>query len=144
MACDTLLTYLYFNEKIKIHTDAINLKSGAVISQKIKPMDFYSRKINDDQKRYIVTEKELPRIFDNLKEFRTILLGQKLIIYTDHENITFKNFNTDRVFRWRLIIKEYGPNIEYTKGKKNILSDALSIFSLNGNQETIHNSTYKK
>ena len=37
-------------------------------------------------------------------------------IYTDNKNLTCKNFNTDRVLRWRLILKEYDPDIEYIKG----------------------------
>ena len=92
---------------------------------KFKPIAFYSRKLNYDQQRYTVTERELPSIVETLKYFRTIFIGQKLIIYTDHENITCKNFNTNRLLKWRLILKEYGPGIEYIKCEKNILSDAL-------------------
>ena len=44
VARNTLLTYPDFNENIKIHTDASNLKLGAVILQKGKPSAFYSRK----------------------------------------------------------------------------------------------------
>ena len=55
-----------------------------------------------------------------------------------------EEFNTDRVLIWRLILKEYSPDIEYTKGEKNIVADALSGLTLNGSQETTHNSTYKK
>ena len=35
-----------------------------------------------------------------------------------------------------MIIGEYGPDIEYIKGEKNIVADALSILPLNVNQET--------
>ena len=62
----------------------------------------------------------------------------------DHNNLTWKSFNTDRVLIWRLILKEYGPDIEYIIGEKNIVADALSRSTLNGSQETIQNSTYKK
>ena len=47
------------------------------------------------------------------------------------------------MLRWRLILEDYGPDIEYIKGEKNIVSDALSIFPLNGNQENTHKSSYK-
>ena len=46
---DTLLTYPYFNEIFKIHNDTRALQLGAVISQKIKPITFYSRKLTDAQ-----------------------------------------------------------------------------------------------
>ena len=71
-----------------------------------------------------------------MKRFRTILLGQTLWIYTDHKNPTCNFFNTDRVLRWILIIEEYGPDIEYIKGEKNIVADWISRILLNGNQET--------
>jgi hypothetical protein len=32
----------------------------------------------------------------------------------------------DRVYRWRLLIEEYGPEIKYIKGIHNIVADALS------------------
>ena len=39
VARDTLLTYLYFNETFKIHTDASAFQLGAVIIHKVKPID---------------------------------------------------------------------------------------------------------
>ena len=60
-------------------------------------------------------------IIETLKYFRTILLGQKLIIYTDNKKITCKNLKNDRVIRQRLKLKEYGPYIKYIKGKKNVV-----------------------
>ena len=55
---------------------------------------------------------------ETLKEFRTVLLGQILRIYTDDKNLTFKCFNTDRVLIWILVLEEYGLDIEYIKGEK--------------------------
>ena len=64
--------------------------------------------------------------------------------YTDNKNLTCKRFNTDRVIRRRLIIEEYGPDIEYIQSEKNIVTDTLSRLNLNVNQETTHKSNYKK
>ena len=63
-------------------------------------------------------------------EFRNILLGQKIVVHTDHKNLTFKNFNTERVMRWRLILEEYGPELKYIKGENNVVADALSRLSI--------------
>jgi hypothetical protein len=42
------------------------------------------------------------------------------------ENLTYKNFNSDRVMRWRLYIEEYSPDLQYIKGTHNVIADALS------------------
>ena len=98
---------------LKIHTNSRAFQLGAVIIQKGNHIAFYSRKLTDAQKWYTVTEREILSILETIKEFRTILLGHKLQIYTDHKNLTCKNFNTDRVLRWILILEKYGPDIEY-------------------------------
>ena len=123
---DALLAYPNFNKQFDIHTDASKSQLGAVISQNNKPIAFYSCKLNPAQTRYTTTECELLAIVETLKEFRNILLGQQIIVYTDHKNLTYKNFNTERVMRWRLILEEYGPKLQYIKGTKNVLADALS------------------
>ena len=111
VARDTLLTYPYFNETFKIPTDSSAFQLGAVIIHKGKPIALYIKKPTDDQQRYAVTERELLSIVATIKKFRTIFLGQKLRVYTDHKNLTYRNFNNDGVLRWRIIIEEYGPDI---------------------------------
>ena len=78
------------------------------------------------------------------KSFITILLGQMLIIYIDHKNFTCNFLNTDRFLRWILIRYEYGPGIKYVHVSKNIVAYILSIFAINGDQETTHESAYKR
>ena len=82
--------------------------------------------MNPAQTRYTTTERELLAIVETLKEFRNILLGQHIRVYTDHKNLTYKTFNTERVMRWRLILEEYSPELIYIQGSKNIAADALS------------------
>ena len=45
--CDTLITYTDFNETFKIHNNASVFQLGAVISQKVKSIAFYSIKLTD-------------------------------------------------------------------------------------------------
>ena len=56
---ETLLSYPDFNKPFEIHTDASKLQLGAVISQKGKPVAFYSRKLNPAQVNYTTTEREI-------------------------------------------------------------------------------------
>ena len=126
MAKETLVTFPDFNKEFEIHTDASALQLGACISQEGKPVAFYSRKLQPAQTRYTTTERELLSIVETLKEFRNILLGQRIKVHTDHENLTYKTFNSDRVMRWRLYIEEYSPDLQYIKGTHNVVADALS------------------
>jgi hypothetical protein len=104
MSREVLLSYPDFNKPFVIHTDASGIQLGSVISQDKRPIAFYSRKLNSAQTRYTTQERELLAIVETLKEYRNILLGQQIIIYTDHKNLIWKNFNSDRVLCWRLLI----------------------------------------
>ena len=77
-----------------------------------------------------------------MKGFRNFLLGQGLKLFTRNKNITCKKFSTDRVLRWRLVLEEYIPNIEYIPRSKNIAADDLSQFTNVVIQKTTYNSTY--
>src|SRR5687767_10228817 len=94
---ESLLAYPNFNEVFDIHTDASLSQLGACISQNGRPIAFYSKKLNPAQTRYATTERELLSVIEVLKKFRSILLGQQIRVHTDHENITYKKFNSDRV-----------------------------------------------
>ena len=52
------------------------------------------------------------------------------MVYTNHKNLTYKNFNTEHIMRWWLLIEEFGPTIKYIKGPKNIVAEALSRLNL--------------
>ena len=71
-----------------MHTHARAFQLGAVIHHKVKPNAFYSKKLTNAHQWYTVTYRELLSIVETLKEFRMILLGQKLRTYTDHKTLT--------------------------------------------------------
>ena len=75
---------------------------------------------------------------ETLKEFRNILLGHQITVYTDHKNLTHKCFNTERVMRWRIILKEFGHELKYIKGENNVVADALSRLEKSDNQEILN------
>jgi hypothetical protein len=51
------------------------------------PLAFYNRKLNSTQKWYTNGKQELVSIVETLKEFKNILLAQKLKVHTDHKNL---------------------------------------------------------
>ncbi len=99
-----------------------------MISQEGHPIAFYSRKLTETQRNYTVGEREMLSIVETLNEFRTMLLGYRIKIYTDHENLTRLTTvsKSPRIQRWRWTIEEFGPTIEYIKGPHNVVADALS------------------
>jgi hypothetical protein len=105
-----------------------------------KPIAFYSQKLNTAQKRYTTTERELLSDIEICKEYKNILLGYSIIVFTDHKNNTFNGLKaSDRVLRtcWLLLLEEY----EYLPGKKNVNtvaddSSRIDIDSLNIQEES--------
>ena len=92
----------------EIYTDASLRQLGAVISQKNRPIAFYSRKLTKAQEKYSITELELLSIVETLKEFRGMLWGQKIRVFTDHQNLMRDalGLTSNRVYRWRLLLEE--------------------------------------
>ena len=76
-----------FTKDFHVYSDSSDYQLGAVIMQDDQPLAFYSRKLNSAQKRYTTGKQELLSIVETLKEFKNILLGQKLIVHTDHKNL---------------------------------------------------------
>ena len=96
MSRETLLAFPDFAKDFHVYTDSSDYQLGAVISmQDDQPLAFYSRKLNSAQKRYTTGEQELLSIVETLKEFKKILLGQKLIVHTDHKNLLYQKKSSD-------------------------------------------------
>jgi hypothetical protein len=73
-----------------------------------------------------------------------MLWGQHIKVYTDHANLMRDalGLTSDRVYQWRLLLEEYGPEIVCIKGIHNTKADAVSRLeydpSVNGTAECFH------
>ena len=84
---EILLNYPDWSKPFVVHTDASDKQLGAVISQDDKPIEFFSRRLLKSQRNYRTTEKELLSIAECLKQFRNILFGYEIHVYSDHKNL---------------------------------------------------------
>lgn len=142
-----VLTYPNFNKPFIITTDASNFAIGAVLSQgeigKDKPIHFASRTLNKAEENYSATEKEMLAIYWSLKVFRNYIYGQKFILLTDHQPLTFslspKNINA-KLKRWKSYLEEHDYEIKYKPGRTNVVADALSRIQINSLSLTQHSA----
>jgi hypothetical protein len=90
----------------EIYTDASATQLGAVITQDNRPIVFFSRKLSKTQQKYSVTEIELLAIVETLKEFKGMLWGQVIKVFTDHKNLTRDalGLTSDRVYCWQITL----------------------------------------
>ncbi len=84
------------------------------------------------QQKYSATEIELLAIVETLKEFKGMLWGQDIKVYTDHKNLTRDALGlpSDRVYCWRFLLEEYAPEIIYIKVIHNTVVDAIFALRL--------------
>jgi RNase H-like domain found in reverse transcriptase len=141
MSRETLLAaYPDFSKDFHVYADSSDYQLGSVIMQNDRLLAFYSRKLNSAQRRYTTGEQELLSIVETLKEFKNILLGQKLIaVHTDHKNLLYQKMSTDRIIQWRLLIEEFGPTFQHIKGEKNVIAHALSRLDADFNEKLPNN-----
>ncbi len=141
---DVVLAYPDFSKVFEIYTNASRKQLGAVITQDNRPIVFFSRKLSDTQRKYSVTKIELLAIVETLKEFKRMLWGQQIKVFTDHANLIRDALGMilDRVYRWKLFLEEYGPKIVYIKSIHNTVADAVLRLeydpSVNQTAESFH------
>eukprot|EP00804_Cyclotella_cryptica_P021708 CCRYP_012871-RA/>CCRYP_012871-RA protein AED:0.34 eAED:0.56 QI:0/0/0/1/0/0/2/0/231 len=128
IAKDVSLAYPDYTKGFEIYTDGSKRQLGAVITQNNRTIAFFSRKLSVCQQKYSVTKIELLAIVETLKEFKGMLWGQPIVVYTDHKNLMqdVLSLTCDRVYCWHLLLEEYGPEIVYIKGIHNTVADAIS------------------
>ena len=126
IVADAFCAYPDHAQPFEIYTDSSDYQLGAAILQNGKPVAYYSRKLTAAQKNYSTYEKELLAIYATLVTFRTMLLGTKITVYTEHQNHTYDTINNRRVLNWRLALEDFAPQLVYLPGKQNVLADCFS------------------
>ena len=98
----------------EVMCDASDLAVGAVLGQRVEGklyMVYYASKtLNEAQRNYTTTEKELLAVVYALDKFRAYLIGAEIIIFTDHSALKYlltKQNAKARLIRWVLLLQEF-------------------------------------
>jgi hypothetical protein len=123
------LAYPDYSKVFEIYTDASSKQLGAVLTQDNRPIAFFSRQLSDTQCKYSVTEIEILALVETLKEFKGMLWGQNIKVFTDHTNLIRDalGVTSDRVYQQRLLLEDYGPKIISIECIHNTVADAVSL-----------------
>ena len=107
-------------------------KWGQWSHNRIGPLLSLGRKLSKTQHKYSVTEIELLAIVETLKEFKGKLWKQLIKVYIDHTNFIQDTLGltSNRVYQWRLLLEECGPEVIHIKGIHNTVADATSCNQL--------------
>jgi hypothetical protein len=76
-----------YSTVFEICTDASSKQLGSVITQDKRPIAFFSWILFVAQCKYSATKIELLAIVETLKEFKGMLWGQSIKVFTDHKNL---------------------------------------------------------
>ena len=132
--CETpVLTKADLTRDFELHADASNEHVGAVLMQVetdgLKPIGYFSKKLNKCEKRYSVTDKEALAVVKSCRFFHHYLWGKYFKIVTDHQPLTSifkKRTHSPRMTRYMLEMRDYNFKIVYRQGISHRVPDALS------------------
>ena len=122
-----------WNLPFELMCNASEFEVRVVLGQR-KEKVFYaiyyaSRMLNDAQLNYATTEKEFLVDVSAFDKFKPYLIGNKVIVFTDHSTIKYlmtKKDTKPRLILWVLLLQEFDVEIRDKKGSKNMVVDHLS------------------
>nr|GEX75189.1 hypothetical protein [Tanacetum cinerariifolium] len=113
--------------------DASDYAVGAVLGQRIekhfRPIHYASKTMNQAEANYTTTEKEMIAVVYAFEKFRSYLIMNKSIVYTDHSALKYlfaKKDTKARLLRWILLLQEFDFKVIDTCGAENYAADHLS------------------
>jgi hypothetical protein len=106
-----------------------NFAFGTVLVQDGTVISTFSRKFNDTQSKYTVTDQELFTIFEACKHFKQIIHGCKIMMHTIHKNLTFSTAQQSNDRAKRALIQlhdKFRVKLDNILGEEDTAADGLN------------------
>ncbi|GJZ08779.1 reverse transcriptase domain-containing protein [Tanacetum coccineum] len=122
-----------WDQPFEIMCDASDYAIGAVLGQRIekhfRPIHYASKTMTEAESNYTTTKKEMLAVVYAFEKFRSYLIMNKSVVYTDHSALKYLFNKKDakaRLLRWILLLQEFNFSVIDTKGAENYAADHLS------------------
>nr|GEX58791.1 hypothetical protein [Tanacetum cinerariifolium] len=120
-------------EPFELMCDASDYAVGAILGQRVekhfRSIHYANKTMTQAETNYTTTEKEMLAVMYAFEKFRSYLIMNKSIVYTDHSALKYLFTKKDakaRLLRWILLLQEFDFKVIDTKGVKNYVADHLS------------------
>nr|GEW03463.1 reverse transcriptase domain-containing protein [Tanacetum cinerariifolium] len=117
----------------KLMCDAIDFTIGAVLGQRqdkhFRPIHYASKTMTEAESNHTTTKKEMLAVVYVFEKFRSYLIMNNSIVYTDHSAFKYlfaKKDSKARLLRWVLLLQEFTFKVIDTEGAENLAADHLS------------------
>ncbi|GBP18460.1 hypothetical protein EVAR_93865_1 [Eumeta japonica] len=129
-----ILKHLLDKQCLDWYTDASLEGIGAILKQiqpngKEKPVAYFSKKLNEAQKKKKAIYLECLAIKEAVKYWQYWLIGKHFTVYSDHkplENMNIKSRIDEELGEFTYYLSQYDFKIKYAPGKDNLEADCLS------------------
>nr|GEX23700.1 reverse transcriptase domain-containing protein [Tanacetum cinerariifolium] len=122
-----------WDQPFELMYDASDFVVGAVLGQRIekhfRPIHYASKTMTQAESNYMTIEKEMLAVVYAFEKFRSYLIMNKSIVYTDHSALKYLFSKKDAkasLLLWILLRQEFDFKIINTKGAENYDADHLS------------------
>nr|GEZ20475.1 reverse transcriptase domain-containing protein [Tanacetum cinerariifolium] len=122
-----------WDQPFELMCDASDYVVGAVLGQRVEkhfwPIHYASKTMTQAETNYTTTEKEMLAVVYAFEKFRSYLIINKSIVYTDHSAFKYLFAKKDakaRLLRWILLLQEFDFKFIDTKGAENYAANHLS------------------
>nr|GFB53028.1 reverse transcriptase domain-containing protein [Tanacetum cinerariifolium] len=112
-----------WDQPFELMCDASDYAVGAVLGQRVEkhfwPIHYASKTMNQAETNYTTTEKEMLVVVYAFENFRSYLIMNRSIVYTDHSALKYlfaKKNAKARLLRWILLLQEFDFKVIDTKG----------------------------